>query len=178
MNAKSEDPVAVRLTQGFAEHAALLQNLMQLYTHDFSEFWAGSDRGEVGPDGRFPPYPLEEYWSRPNWSALLIWSGDALAGLSLVNDQTHLDLPAHRNVGEFFILRKHRSRGVGRRAAEAVFALHPGWWEVAVTRKNLRAQSFWRNTLRGADRAKEVQEFDVQNEQWNGPIIRFEWRGA
>jgi predicted acetyltransferase len=176
MNAISENPAAVRLTQATPAHAPLIQNLMQLYTHDFSEFWAGSTRGDLGTDGRFPDYPLAEYWSRRNWGVLLIWSGEVLAGFSLINDQTHLDQAAQCNVGEFFVLRKHRGRGVGRLAAESLFSQHPGTWEVAVTRKNVRAQNFWRNTLQRARKAADVQEFDVQNDKWNGPVIRFQWR--
>ena len=33
---------------------AVLQNLFQLYTHDFSEFWAGSARGELPGEGACP----------------------------------------------------------------------------------------------------------------------------
>ncbi len=37
----------------------IIQNMMQLYVHDFSELWAGTDRGELEDDGFFPEYPLE-----------------------------------------------------------------------------------------------------------------------
>jgi predicted acetyltransferase len=41
----------------------VLDNLFQLYVHDFSEQWVGTPRGEVGVDGRFEPYPwLDSYW--------------------------------------------------------------------------------------------------------------------
>jgi predicted acetyltransferase len=106
---------SVQLTAAMPAQEPILQNLMQLYTHDFSEFWAGTARGDLDPDGRFEAYPLREYWSRPNWSALFIWRNQILAGFSLVNDNTHSGLAAIRNVGEFFILRKHRGQGVGRR---------------------------------------------------------------
>jgi predicted acetyltransferase len=149
---------------------------MQLYTHDFSEFWAGTTRGDLNPDGRFEAYPLSGYWSRPNWSALFIWRNQILAGFSLINDVTHSGQAVNRSLGEFFILRKHRGQGVGQIAAEQIFSSHPGSWEVAVARKNVQAREFWHKTIQNADHATEVRELDVHSPEWNGPIFRFEWR--
>jgi predicted acetyltransferase len=100
-----------------------------------------------------------------------------LAGFSLVNDHAHSGESVDRNVAEFFILRKHRGSGVGRIAAEIIFSQHPGVWEVAVARKNVAALSFWRRTVGGTAKATGIQEIDVSNEHWNGPVLRFEWSG-
>jgi len=32
---------------------------------------------------------LSDYWSRPHWSASLIWRNQVLAGFCLINDKTH-----------------------------------------------------------------------------------------
>ncbi len=167
---------SVTLTAAQGSQAPIIQNLAQLYTHDFSEFWAGTSRGDVGPDGKFAGYPLDEYWMRPTWSALLIWQHAVLAGFALINDQTHSGMATQRNVGEFFILRKYRGQGVGRMAALTMFSQQPGQWEVAVARKNKPACEFWRRIITGAAQAVCVRELDVQTESWNGPILRFEWR--
>jgi predicted acetyltransferase len=169
--------MSVIVTQARRAQEPIIQNLAQLYTHDFSDFWVGTSKGDLLPDGRFAPYPLEQYWSRPRWSASLIWSNEILAGFVLVNDQAHSGEPVDRNVGEFFVLRKHRGMGVGRRAAETVFSRHPGSWEVAVARKNVRALEFWRKTIGGTAGAADIQEFDVNNQNWNGQVFRFDWRG-
>jgi predicted acetyltransferase len=153
----------------------VIQNLMQLYTHDFSEFWAGTSRGDLNEHGLFDAYPLDEYWSKANWAAMLIWCNRVLAGFCLVNDRTHSGLSAHRNMAEFFILRKYRGRGVGRLAAEMVFSRQPGLWEVAVARKNAHAREFWRKSIKRSPRSSKFQELDLQDERWNGPIFRFEW---
>jgi predicted acetyltransferase len=154
----------------------ILENLLQLYTHDFSEFWAGTAKGDLQPDGRFADYPLAEYWTNSKWSALLIYSGNALAGFALVNDQPHSNVQADCNMAEFFIVRKYRGLGVGRLAAEIIFSARPGSWEVAVARKNVQALSFWRRTIGGTLKVFGAHELDIQNEHWNGPILRFEWR--
>lgn len=148
---------------------------MQLYTHDFSEFWGGSARGDVNAQGLFDAYPLDEYWSLANWAAMLICCDRVLAGFCLVNDKTHSGLAAHWNMAEFFILRKHRGRGVGRFAAEIIFSQRPGSWEVAVARKNAHAREFWRNAIRRSAKCSEFQELDLQDERWNGPVLRFQW---
>jgi predicted acetyltransferase len=151
---------------------SVLQNMLQLYTHDFSELWAGTSKGDLQPDGRFADYPLGEYWLQPSWSAAIVRCDDHLAGFALVNDRGHSGKPVDRNMAEFFILRKYRGRGVGRAAAEQIFARHPGQWEVAVARKNIAALRFWRTTI---SRALQACELDVSSAEWNGPILRFEW---
>ena len=67
------------LTGAERAQAPIIQNLVQLYTHDFSEFWGGTARGDLNAQGLFPAYPLDEYWSHERWAALLIWCDRALA---------------------------------------------------------------------------------------------------
>ena len=160
------------------EQATTVQNLVQLYTHDFSEYWPDSAKGELQADGRFAAYDLERYWNGAGWSASLIHCNESLAGFVLVNNQARTGQRVDFNMAEFFIARKYRARGVGRRAAEIVFARHEGTWEVAVARKNVAALSFWRKIVGGAPHATQLQEIDVSNEQWNGAILRFDWRAT
>jgi len=170
-----EEQGSVSVAGAVRAQAPIIQNLMQLYTHDFSEFWAGTARGDLNAQGLFDAYPLDEYWSLTHWAALLIWCDRVLAGFCLVNDRTHSGLKAQRNMAEFFILRKHRGRGVGRCAAEMIFSRLPGSWEVAVARKNAHAREFWRKTITRSANCSEFEELDLQDERWNGPIYRFEW---
>lgn len=151
---------------------SMLQNLLQLYTHDFSEHWAGTPKGDLQANGRFPDYPLSDYWTRPRWSAALVRCDEQLAGFVLVNDRSHSGEPVDHNMAEFFVVRKYRGRGVGRAAAERTFTKRPGQWEVAVARKNVAALTFWRSVVRGATRAREL---DMSGAEWNGPILRFAW---
>lgn len=178
MSVKTHDGDSITLTNAVAAQAAVIENLLQLYTHDFSEFWARTSRGDLNALGLFEAYPLEGYWSRRGWSAQLIWCNGALAGFSLVNDQTHSGIAADRNMGEFFIVRKYRGRGIGRGAAAALFSQHPGLWEVAVARNNTRAQKFWCAIIRASGKATAIQELDLRNAQWDGPILRFDWSGC
>lgn len=169
--------MAVTITVASPEAEPIIQNLVQLYTYDFTEFWAGTPRGDLLPNGRFDAYPMDDYWAKPGWIAYFIWSNGVLAGFSLVNDLAHSGQPVDHNMAEFFILRKYRGSGTGRTAAETIFSLHPGQWEVAVARKNTPALAFWRRIIAGAANATEMCESDISNEHWNGPVIRFKWPG-
>lgn len=152
-------------------HRETLANLFQLYTYDFTEFWAGSARGEVGEDGRYEPYPyLEEYWTRPDRSAWLIRADSHIAGFALINRYSHSGLASDFNMAEFFVLRKHRRRGVGRAAALKLIGERPGLWELAVARPNSEALWFWRRVA--AELSTEVEEMDVEDPRWDGYFIR------
>lgn len=152
--------------------SALLQNLFQLYTHDFSEFWAGSPRGELKADGRYTDYPLAPFFERPHWSAWLLKAGAAPAGFALINDAAHSGLPARRSMAEFFVVRKHRGQGAGRAAAQKLIGSEPGGWEIAVARANTGALAFWRKVA-SACAAGPVEELDIRSPDWNGPVLRF-----
>ena len=153
-----------------------IQNLMQLYIHDFSEHWAGRSEGELLDTGRFPDYPLDPYWSDPNCVPLLLRSDGKLAGFALLNQAGHMGRPVDRNMAEFFIVRKYRRAGVGRLAAHQIFTRYPGQWEVAVARRNVAALAFWRRVIGLYPLAIDIDESNVASPTWNGPLIRFRLR--
>ncbi len=155
---------------------ATLDNLMQLYVHDFSEHWAGTSKGELASDGRFEPYPLDAYWRDAGHVPLLLRLGGNLIGFALLNASSHSGLPVDRNMAEFFIVREYRRDGVGTVAATAIFSGYPGQWEAAVARKNVGALAFWRNVVRRHPRVEDVEETDHSSAAWNGPILRFKIR--
>ena len=150
-----------------------LANLMQLYIHDFSEFWRGGPDGELQDDGRFADYPLEAYWREPSRVPLLIRSAGALIGFALLNAVGHDAGALDRNMAEFFIVRKHRRGGAGTAAARQIFGLYPGLWEVAVARRNQGALPFWRTAIGGHPQAADIVELDLDSAAWNGALFRF-----
>lgn len=162
----------VELERAGPERRGALDALFQLYTHDFSDFWAGTDRGELQEDGRFPDYPyLDSYWTEPGREPFLIRVDGHLGGFVLVNDHSHSGLPLDFAVAEFFVVRKHRRGGVGRAAARAAISGREGQWELAVARKNESALAFWRDVAAELA-AGAVDELDT-TDTWNGTILRF-----
>ena len=169
---------SVTLEPAGPQQRETLANLFQLYTYDFTELWAGLDRGELSEDGRFADYPyLDSYWQEPAREPFLIRADGHLAGFVLINDHSHSGLPLDFAVAEFFVVRKHRRSGVGRAAARAAIRPRPGQWELAIARKNTAALPFWRAVV--AELASgPVEVLDRDDELWNGPILRFRNRVA
>lgn len=151
----------------------VLENLIQLYTHDFTEHWAGTDKGELGEDGRFPPYALDPYWSEPGCHPLLVRIGGHISGFALLNARARSGMDADINIAEFFIVRKHRGGGVGRQVAHALFDRFPGQWEAAIAHQNTAAQAFWRRAAETFPRASDIGQIEILNANWAGPVLRF-----
>ena len=167
----------VEVTVARPEDRDALANMMQLYVHDFSEQWAGTSRGDLQDDGRFPAYPhWDAYWREADRVPLLLRLDGPLIGFALLNGVAHSGLPVDRNMAEFFIARKYRRSGVGTAAAQKIFSRYPGLWEAAVARRNTGALAFWRNAIGRHPFAKDVEETDLSTSAWNGPVIRFRIR--
>jgi predicted acetyltransferase len=115
-------------------HAA--ERLWQLYRHDLSEF-----RGTMpDEDGLFKTDRFLSFFGDPDRRGYLIYSGEALAGFTLVRGLSE----EPRMIGEFFVIRAVRRQGVGYEAAGELLRLHPGRWEIAFQEENLKAARFWR----------------------------------
>ncbi|KQV62337.1 MULTISPECIES: GNAT family N-acetyltransferase [unclassified Caulobacter] len=158
-----------------ADEAPIIANLMQFYIHDFSELWFDREvEGELGPDGRFSDYPLlETYWSDPSREPWLFRLGGLPVGFALVNDVAHSETPVDRAVAEFFVVRKHRRRGVGQAAAHALFGTAWGVWEAAVVRRNIGALAFWRTAAASYPGVRDIVEEDHRDGLWDGAVLRF-----
>jgi len=78
---------SIEIAAARPEEKTTIANLMQLYTHDFSEQWAGQERGELQDDGRFPEYRLDDYWRDQARIPLLLKRDGRLIGFALLNAQ-------------------------------------------------------------------------------------------
>jgi predicted acetyltransferase len=124
----------------------VLEHLWQLYRHDLSEF-----RGHHGPDGFRGTLPNERGLYKdstlvpflephPDRAAYVLSDDGSPVGFAFVSRlQSGPYLMA-----EFFVVRGDRRRGVARAAVDALFALHPGTWEVPFQELNAAAARFWR----------------------------------
>ena len=130
----------------------VLDQLLELYLHDLSEM-TGAD---VGPHGRYGYRFLDDYWTEPDRHPFLIRVDGHLAGLAFVASG------APHDVAEFFVMRKYRRQGVGRRAACALFAMFPGEWQVRQLASNAAATAFWRSVIPVPFRDAEVEIGPVQ----------------
>lgn len=166
------DLIVARAAPG---EAPIIANLMQLYVHDFSELWFDREvEGELGPDGRYSEYPgLADYWTDLTREAWLFRINGLPVGFALVNTVAHSPAPVDRAVAEFFVVRKHRRRGVGLAAAHALFGTAWGVWEAAVVRRNMGALAFWRAAAESYPGVRDLVEENRDDARWNGAVLRF-----
>lgn len=132
----------------------VIENLIRYYIYDFSEF-AGWDCPESGLFGGCDDSP--QYWGEqphdPQYAWPEGWRGWAfvirvdgkLAGFACVR-QTNQEPPTY-DVADFFILRKFRSKGVGKYVAHWLFDKFRGDWEIGEMMCNTPAQGFWRKVI-------------------------------
>lgn len=132
----------------------VVRNLFPLYVHDLSEFMGW----DVPEDGLFVAGDLlVQYWGRKPQDPRFYWpdglrgfpflirADGKLAGFVLIRE-IGKDPPSF-DVGEFFILRKFRGRGVGKEVAHRVFSMFRGNWQVRELEENTPAQAFWRRII-------------------------------
>jgi predicted acetyltransferase len=156
------------------EERGLVENLTQLYVHDFSALFAGTQRLDLGQDGRFQlDPPFDATWQVDDHLTLLLrWHGHP-AGFALINRHSHMAAPTDNAIAEYFVVRKYRRLGIGIAAARAIFTAWPGQWEVAVMRANIGAIAFWDEAIRGCPNADKLVVDDRSDGDWTGPVFRF-----
>jgi predicted acetyltransferase len=128
-----------------AEHErAVLENLAQLYCHDWSEMLPL----DVGDDGRFADFGLASYWTDDWRHPFLLRSDGKLAGFALIAARSKITGDGGVfDMTEFFVLRRFRRQGVGLAAAFAAFDRFQGRWEVRQRQENPGATAFWRRAI-------------------------------
>jgi predicted acetyltransferase len=148
----------------------LFQRLMQLYLYDFSEFIPLY----LDEQGLFEQTILDDYFRNPTKTPFLIKANAQIGGFVLVNSEPLLAINSGgMRLKEFFVLRGFRKQGIGRRAAQAVFDVFPGRWELGVVALNIAAQAFWQSTIESYTAGNYHKVVRADN-QWNGPIFSFD----
>lgn len=131
------------LIRASAEHSFLMENLMQLYIYDFSE-WLDLD---VMKNGLFEGYKkVESYWKEAGRSAYLVKKDDQYIGFVLVKTIDVKD-KSYYSIAEFFILKKYRKQGLGRKVAFKLFNSYKGHWQIFQVKQNKPAQIFWHRVV-------------------------------
>lgn len=160
-----------------ATHAQkpILENLLELYVHDLSEAF----EIEIGRDGRFGYERLPLYWQEAaRRFPFLIRVGAEWAGFALVTRGSPVtEDPSDLDVAEFFVLRRYRRSGVGRRAAFLLFDRIPGHWVVRVAERNRRGLPFWREVIPDYTRGQVLSEtMPGADQDWM--VFKFDTRPA
>ena len=133
--------MAVEVRQAPEQERALIKSLMIPYIAELQQY---EDR-----PGAYNGLPaqLPLYWSNPDYYPFTIWSDGQFVGFGLVR-RTCVQTGTAMEVDEFFIKPEYECQGIGTAAAVWIWKKFPGKWELAVTKKNAKAVSFWSKCIR------------------------------
>jgi len=169
------EPSSVRVEWASEAERPLIEGLLQFYVYDFSDM-RPADPDDFAFDGRggYPTqfFQMGDYWRLEGYHPLVIRVAGHVAGFALVNTISHRGGLAERNMGEFFVARLYRRRGVAAEAARQILSVYPGRWEVAVAERNIAARAFWPRAIAAAG-VHDLEKVDGDGEHWRGPIWTF-----
>ena len=158
----------IDVTLASLDEKPILQRLMELYLYDFSQF----EDSDLDARGCYGYEWLDAYWSEKGRYPFLVRVDGKLAGFVLINPYTCVP-PSQWAIAEFFVMRRYRRRGVGKRTAFIIFDMFRGKWEVRELENNIPAQHFWRRVI-SAYTGGQYIETSLNNEAWLGPVQCFD----
>jgi predicted acetyltransferase len=158
---------AIEMRRARPDDFAALQQMLELYQYELSDIWP-QDADLQAMYG----YDLQRYRQGDGFHAYVALQGLQYIGFSLV-------APARvtRKEGcwmeQFFILKRFRRDGAGRRLAEHVLRCHPGPWEIGQMPANGAALAFWRQVIARLT-AGAYTELQVTEGGWQGTVQQFD----
>lgn len=159
--------MTVKLAQ--AHEADVIRGLLQLHLYEVGM--------EPGPDGLIDwGEPLDEFFTSPGHVPLLFQDDNGLVGFALVRLNCELagvdgkTIVTTNFMEEFFILRPHRRKKLGTRAADLIFEMYPGRWTVTCWPGH-KGEGFWRHvaTARPSVRGREFRP--DEHKGWPGQCV-------
>ena len=139
--------IELRDARTFAADSEWLANVYPFYLHDLSEFDDGYYR--LNDRGLWEPDHLASWLKEDTDHPLVILESGHRVGFALVNQapSPHMQPGMDFRVSEFFVLRKHRRHGIGRRIVFALFDRFKGKVEITELVRNTPAIDFWRRVI-------------------------------
>lgn len=137
----------------------VLENLFPYYIYDMSEYmgWAPSESGVF----TYNSHSFDIYWKRSDHVPFFIYVGEELAGFVLVRKYPQNE--SVYDIAQFFVLRKFKGKGVGKKSLALVVSLFPGKWQIRVLIENNGALSFWKSAVSNlvGDNYEQAKNMDV-----------------
>ena len=133
------DPITQKGKRAFSQ----LINLYN-FNYDFTNYL-----DDEIPEEGFYYADADYYMTEPSARSFFIRADGRIAGYVVImtGGCKCLDESDAHNIDEFFVTRKFRLKGVGKRAARIAFDMHRGKWEVCQMQDNIPAQLFWQSVI-------------------------------
>lgn len=125
------------------ESRHVLENIFQYYIYDMSEYmeWSPNEEGKFA----YNPSSLDAYWEADDHIPYFIYVGAELAGFALI--RRYPSDTSTYDVAQFFVLRKFKGKGVGKKALALIVKSFPGQWQIRVLIENVAALNFWQSAV-------------------------------
>ena len=124
----------------------MLRNLMEKYDYELSQY----DGDDVNKLGLYGFDYLDNYWQEDaKRHAFFIQEDRKLAGFAMIiSDYFYLDdRKTDYVMSDFFVMYKYRNKGVGKYAANYLFDMFKGVWQLNTIEKNIASVSFWNKVI-------------------------------
>ncbi|MEO7105046.1 MAG: GNAT family N-acetyltransferase [Rhodoferax sp.] len=161
----------VELRPAKGKELAAIENLMQFYLYDFSEFLPL----QISENGLFTIRSKASYWEKSTTLPFLIWVDGEIAGFVTVDDETHFPSSQY-SIGYFFVSRRFRGHGIGATVVAKLLNQLPGEWQIFYVTSNSTAASFWAKTISRLTNAAFTVDPVIEDE-YECTLYRFTWRG-
>jgi len=124
----------------------ILRNLMEKYDYELSQY-GGDDVNKLGLYGF--DY-LDNYWQdgAKRWAFFIKANGNLAGFAMIISDYFYLDDKQTDYVmSDFFVMYKYRNVGVGKFAANYLFDMFKGIWQLNTIDKNTSSITFWKKVV-------------------------------
>ena len=121
------------------EDRELFWNINQKYLYEMTNYYDD----ELDELGNLHYGFFDAYFTDPKRKAFFIYEQEALAGFAMVNPYSNLDEDPDFVMAEFTIIPMYRRRHLATEAAETLFQMFQGSWEVKYNEKNPAAKELW-----------------------------------
>ena len=131
--------MAIELFSARGDGRKIVENLFHYYMYELSEIM----EWRINPEGKYEINRslLDESWDSADNHPYIILCDNEVAGFSLL--RRYPSEMSVYEIGQFFVLRKFKGKGVGREAFRLSTSLFPGKWLTRVLYENKAALKFW-----------------------------------
>jgi Predicted acetyltransferase len=132
----------VRLEKIEFQNKEMLENVYQFYLYDMSVY----NNVDIDTMGLYDVDFLNMFWKEEGLTAFFIKIAKKIAGVILLQSGKWAP-PTSEDyyISEFFVLKKYRRNGVGKKALKELFCLYPGKYMLGQLPNNNPAINFWKS---------------------------------
>ncbi|HWI48391.1 MAG TPA: GNAT family N-acetyltransferase [Rummeliibacillus sp.] len=131
-----KNEIDIKLIEANSEDKNILENLFQYYLHDLSEY---TENLGLESDGRFDITDIELFITQDNLLPIKILLNNEIIGFIFLIKGKTVDYV----INDMFILRKFRSKGLGKVVTKIIFDQYKGSYAVMQLVNNKPAITFW-----------------------------------